>query len=46
MNADIDAGDSSKPTPTEEEIVARVASPYGAWGALGTINDGEVVDAF
>lgn len=45
MNKEIDAGDSSSPTPTEEEIAARNPSPYGAWGRLGVINDGMVVNA-
>ena len=46
MDSDIDAGDSSSPTPTEEEMAAGVPSPYGVWGALGSINGGEIVDEF
>lgn len=46
IDEDIDAGDSSSPTPTEDEMKSGVASPYGVWGALGTINGGEVVDEF
>ena len=41
-----DAGDSSLPTPTEEEMAASVPSPYGVWGALGTIDSGEVANEF
>lgn len=46
IDENIDAGDSSKPTLTEEEMATQLPSPYGAWGALGTINDGEVVDGY
>ena len=41
--SEIDAGDSSTPAPTEEEMAAGIESPYGVWGALGTINGGETV---
>jgi prepilin-type N-terminal cleavage/methylation domain-containing protein/prepilin-type processing-associated H-X9-DG protein len=44
--SDIDAGDSSNATPTEEEMSAGVPSPYGVWGAFGTIDGGEVVTNF
>lgn len=43
IDADIDCGDSSSPCPTEEEMTAGVPSPYGVWGALGTIDGGEIV---
>ena len=46
IDLEIDIGDSSSPTLTEEEMAARVASPYGVWGALGTINGNEVVNDF
>ena len=46
ISNDIDAGDSSHPVPTEEEMATGAPSPYGVWGALGTINGGEVVDDF
>ena len=42
----IDAGNSSAATPTEEEIESKVASPYGVWGALGTIAGGEPKEEF
>jgi prepilin-type processing-associated H-X9-DG protein len=44
ISFDVDAGDSSKPTPTEDEMAAGAASPYGVWGALGSGNDGIVPD--
>lgn len=43
IDSGIDSGDIELPTPTEDEIEAKVASPYGVWGALGTINGGEVI---
>ena len=43
IESKIDAGDSSTPAPTEEEMAAGIESPYGVWGALGTINGGETV---
>ncbi len=44
INYDIDAGDSSQPVLNLDQLSAgTVASPYGAWGALGSINDGELV---
>ncbi len=46
VGSDIDAGDSSSPTPTEEEMAAGVPSPFGVWGALGTINGGEAVTEY
>ena len=45
-DVDIDSGDFTSPTLTKEEIANGSSSPYGAWGALGAINDGEVVDHF
>lgn len=44
VSNDIDAGDSSHPAPTAEEMASGTSSPYGPWGAAGTINGGEVVD--
>ena len=46
FDMDIDAGDPSNPTPTEEQMASGVASPYGAWGGLGTIDGGEIVNEF
>jgi prepilin-type N-terminal cleavage/methylation domain-containing protein len=46
IGSDIDAGDSSRPTLTEEQLADGATSPFGAWGALGTINDGVVVDEY
>ena len=46
FDMDIDAGDPSNPTPTEEQMASSVASPYGAWGGLGTIDGGEIVNEF
>ncbi len=46
IGSDIDAGDSSSPTLTEEQLADGATSPYGAWGALGAINDGVVVDEY
>ena len=31
---------------TEEEMKSGVASPYGVWGAFGTIDGGEVANEF
>ena len=42
----IDAGDSTHPTPTEEEMATGTPSPYGVWGALGTISGGEIAEEF
>ena len=44
VDEDIDAGDPTHPAPTEEEMESSQPSPYGVWGALGTINGNEVVD--
>jgi type II secretory pathway pseudopilin PulG len=41
IDKDIDAGDLSVATPTVEQMKANVLSPYGVWGALGTIAAGE-----
>ena len=43
INIEIDTGELSAPTPTIEEMEANVSSPYGVWGALGTIAGGETV---
>jgi len=45
IDAEIDCGDSSSPAPTEE-MAASVPSPYGVWGALGTIDSGEIVTEY
>jgi prepilin-type N-terminal cleavage/methylation domain-containing protein/prepilin-type processing-associated H-X9-DG protein len=38
INAKIDAGDAAHPAPTKSQLARRgFASPYGVWGALGTI---------
>lgn len=44
ISVDIDAGDSSSPTLTEQQMLDGVATAYGVWGKLGTIAGGEVVD--
>jgi prepilin-type processing-associated H-X9-DG protein len=44
IGIDDDAGDPSSPALTEDEMAAGVPSPYGIWGALGSGNDGTVVD--
>lgn len=46
INSEIDAGDSSSSTLTEKEMSEGAATPFGAWGALGTINGGEVFDEY
>lgn len=46
ISIDIDAGDSSSSTPTEQDIVDKLPSRYGVWGALGTINAGDVADDY
>ena len=46
INEEIDAGDSTHPTLTEEEIAVGGPSPYGVWGALGTISGGEIAEEF
>lgn len=43
IDKEIDTGDLSVATPTIEEMKASVPSPYGVWGALGTIAGGEAV---
>ena len=40
----IDVGDSSHPALTEQQINDRIESPYGAWGALGSIDGEEIVN--
>lgn len=38
LSANIDSGDGNQPTPTPKQMATkRFASPYGVWGALGTI---------
>jgi hypothetical protein len=38
----IDAGDSTATPPTPEQLAdGSVASPFGVWGALGTLAGGE-----
>ena len=46
INLEIDAGNSSLPTPKAEEMASKNPTRYGVWGALGTINGGEVVNEF
>ncbi|MCC9629787.1 DUF1559 domain-containing protein [Blastopirellula sp. JC732] len=44
---DIDCGDLTLPTPTQEELSQiGFESPYGVWGALGTANGGEVIGEY
>lgn len=45
IDEDIDAGDPTRPTPTSAQIEkGSFASPYGVWGALGTIAGEDKVD--
>ena len=44
ISNDVDAGDASHPTLKDEEMTPGKESPYGLWGAAGTINDGEIID--
>lgn len=44
ISIEIDTGDPTAPTPTEEDIANGTESPYGVWGALGTCNGGETFD--
>jgi len=44
IDMDIDAGDPTHPAPTVEEMTNFEPSPYGVWGALGTITGGEIVE--
>lgn len=45
IDEEIDAGNSSAPTPTIEQMAQPgFASPYGVWGALGTASGAEVID--
>ena len=44
ISKSIDAGYSSSPTLTEPEMLNGVSTPYGVWGALGTIGGGEVAE--
>ena len=46
ISDDIDCGEQSSPAPTEIEMKSGVESPYGVWGALGTIDGGEVWDEY
>lgn len=46
ISTSIDSGDLLRPTPTVQEMSDRIPSPYGVWGALGTINGGDVADEF
>lgn len=47
ISEDINAGDSSSPTLTSQQLNSQQAlpdCPYGTWGQLGTIAGGEVID--
>jgi hypothetical protein len=47
ITKNIDAGDPNKPPPSSEQLTAgALASPYGIWGALGTIAGWEKVGDF
>ncbi|QEG20777.1 DUF1559 domain-containing protein [Mariniblastus fucicola] len=46
IDSEIDAGNSSAPTPTAPQMAMNAPSPYGVWGSLGTINGGEVVGEY
>lgn len=43
IDIEIDTGDLSIPTPSIEQMKDNIPSPYGVWGALGTIAGGESV---
>ena len=44
IRLDIDCGDIGMPALNEQEMQAGNPSPYGVWGALGTISAGEPID--
>ncbi|MDB2687721.1 DUF1559 domain-containing protein [Mariniblastus sp.] len=46
ISEEIDAGDSSTPTLTQEQMEAEgdTVSPHGVWGALGTIGSADFID--
>lgn len=45
ISQDVDAGDSAKAPPTIDDFAEKkFASPFGVWGALGTISGDENVD--
>ncbi len=46
IGTEINTGNLSAPTPTIDQMKANVSSPYGPWGALGTIAGGEPANAF
>jgi hypothetical protein len=43
IDTEIDAGDLTAPTPTIQQMADNTPSPYGVWGALGTIAGEESV---
>ncbi len=43
---DIDAGDAQAPTLTSAEIEAGAPTPYGVWGALGTLASNDDTQSF
>ena len=46
VSEDIDTGDMSAATLTVEQMAAYAPTPYGVWGAAGTIRSGEVFSGF
>ncbi|WP_158261225.1 MULTISPECIES: DUF1559 domain-containing protein [Pirellulaceae] len=45
VSEEVDVGDTAQAPPTIENYATdALASPYGVWGAFGTINGGEEVD--
>ena len=46
VSKDIDTGDMSAATLTVEHMAADAPTPYGVWGAAGTIRSGEVFSGF
>jgi prepilin-type N-terminal cleavage/methylation domain-containing protein len=46
ISLDVNSGVSSAVTLTEAEMESGSSTPYGVWGALGTIAGGEVVDEY
>ncbi|MCG6155700.1 DUF1559 domain-containing protein [Rubinisphaera sp. ICM_H10] len=46
ISENIDSGDPSIPLPGSPGGPTSGPSPYGVWGALGTIAEGEVIGEF
>ncbi len=46
ISMEVDCGDLTAATLTEEQMKQGAPTPYGVWGALGTIAGGEVADEY